>query len=121
LKELQTLSSLPGDFHGPNTAAEIAVAPSGKFLFASNRGHDTIAMFAIDSRKGTLKWVEEESTGGKTPRQFGIDPSGRILAVCNQDSNTILLCRIDPKTGHLTPSSVIAEAPSPVCAVFLPP
>ncbi len=121
LKELQTVSSLPGDYHGPNKAAEIGIAPSGKFLFASNRGHETIVLFAIDSDKGTLNWVEEQNTGGKTPRHFGIQPSGEHLAICNQDSNTVLVCGIDPGDGHLKPSGVFADVPSPACAVFLPP
>jgi 6-phosphogluconolactonase len=121
LKELQTLSSLPGDYAGPNKAAEIAIVPSGKFLFASNRGNETVALFAIDSQTGTLKWVEEQNTGGKTPRQFGIEPSGRQLAICNQDSDTVLMCGIDGMTGRLKPSGILAQVPSPACAVFLPP
>lgn len=121
LKELQTLSSLPRDYDGRNTAAEIAIAPSGKFLFASNRGHDTVVSFAIDPEKGTLNWVAEQNIGGKTPRHFGIAPSGQQLAICNQDSGTVLMCRIDARNGRLTPSGVFAEVPSPVCAVFLPP
>jgi 6-phosphogluconolactonase len=120
LKELQTLSSLPRDYNGWNTAAEIAVAPSGKFLFASNRGHNTVVSFAIDASKGTLNWVAEQNTGGKMPRHFGILPSGNQLAICNQDSNTVLLCRIDASNGRLTPSDVLTDVPSPVCSVFLP-
>jgi 6-phosphogluconolactonase len=121
LSELQTLSSLPGYYDGPNTAAEIGIVPSGKFLFASNRGNQTVVLFAIDSEKGTLNWVEEQNTGGKTPRHFGIQPSGKHLAICNQDSNTVLVCRIDAMNGRLKPSGVFAEVPAPACAVFLPP
>jgi 6-phosphogluconolactonase len=121
LKELQTVSSLPGYYDGPNKAAEVAIVPSGKFLFASNRGNETVVLFAIDSDKGTLDWVEEQNTGGKTPRQFGIQPSAKHLAICNQDSGTVLVCRIDPGNGRLKPSGVFAEVPSPACAVFLPP
>src|SRR5882724_3598189 len=121
LSELQTLSSLPGYYDSPNTAAEIGIVPSGKFLFASNRGNETVVLFAIDSEKGTLNWVEEQNTGGKTPRHFGIEPSGKHLAICNQDSNTVLVCRIDAMNGRLKPSGVFAEVPSPACAVFLPP
>jgi len=121
LKELQTLSSLPGYYEGPNKAAEIAIVPSGKFLFASNRGNETVVLFAIDSDKGTLTWVEEQNTGGKTPRHFGIQPSGKHLAICNQDSDTVLVCRIDAMNGRLKPSGVFAQVPSPCCAVFLPP
>jgi len=121
LSELQTLSSLPGYYDSPNTAAEIGIVPSGKFLFASNRGNETVVLFAIDSEKGTLNWIEEQNTGGKTPRHFGIQPSGKHLAICNQDSNTVLVCRIDAMNGRLKPSGVFAEVPSPACAVFLPP
>jgi DNA-binding beta-propeller fold protein YncE len=121
LKELQTLSSLPGYYDGQNTAAEIAIVPSGKFLFASNRGNETVVLFAIDADKGTLTWVEEQNTGGKTPRHFGIQPSGKHLAICNQNSDTVLVCRIDAMNGRLKPSGVFAQVPSPSCAVFLPP
>jgi 6-phosphogluconolactonase len=121
LTELQTLSSLPGYYDGPNKAAEIGIVPSGKFLFASNRGNETVVLFAIDSEMGTLNWIEEQNTGGKTPRHFGIQPSGKHLAICNQDSNTVLVCRIDAMNGRLKPSGVLAEVPSPACALFLPP
>ena len=120
LKELQTISSLPESFKGFNKAAEIAIAPSGKFLFASNRGNDTVMSFAIDPKKGTLSWLAEQSTGGKTPRHFGITPSGGHMVICNQDSNTALVCGIDPDNGHLKPSALFTDIPSPVCAVFLP-
>jgi len=120
LRELQTVSSLSDSFHGTNKAAEIAVADSGKFLFASNRGENTVASFAIDPKKGTLTRVGEEKSGGKTPRQFGILPSGKYLAVCNQDSDTVLVCRVDGANGKLTPCPTLNQAPSPVCAVFLP-
>jgi 6-phosphogluconolactonase len=121
LTELQTLSSLPGYFEGANTAAEIGIVPSGKFLFASNRGNETVVLFAIDADKGTLTWVEEQNTGGKTPRHFGIQPSGKHLAICNQNSDSVLVCRIDAMNGRLKPSGVFAQVPAPSCAVFLPP
>jgi 6-phosphogluconolactonase len=118
--ELQTLSSLGANNQKPNTAAEIAIAPSGKFLFASNRGNNTVVAFAIDSQTGSLRLIGEQSTGGNTPRYFGIDPSGRQLAVCNQQSDTVLMCGIDPVSGLLKSSDVFARVPAPVCAVFLP-
>ncbi|HXT12027.1 MAG TPA: lactonase family protein [Candidatus Angelobacter sp.] len=120
LKELQTLSTLPADFHGKNTAAEIAIAPSGKFLFASNRGNDTIASFAIDPKTGTLRWLGAQSTEGKTPRHFAIDTSGRELLIENQDSNSLVLKHIDAVAGKLTSIGSPIPAPAPVCAVFLP-
>lgn len=120
LKELQTLSSLPRSYEGPNKAAEVAIVPSGKFLFASNRGKDTVVLFAIAPDTGTLTWVAEQNTGGKTPRQFGIQPSGKLLAICNQDSDSVLMCGIDAISGRLKPTDVFTPVPSPVCAVFLP-
>ena len=121
LTEVQTISTLPEDFNGRNSGAEIAVHPNGKFLYASNRGRDSIAIFKIEPNKGTLERIGEQPGGGKTPRHFGIDPSGKYLAVANQNSGNILLCAIDGSTGLLKPSSALADAPSPVCVLFLPP
>ena len=125
LKELQTVSSLPANYKGQNTAAEIAILPSGKFLFASNRGDDSLASFVIDADKGTLTWVEEQSTRGKTPRHFGIAPSGKHLALCNQNSDTVLACSaIEVNNGlgnRLELVGDFVQVPSPCCAVFLPP
>ena len=118
LKEFQTISALPADFKKPNDAAEIAVHPSGKFLYSSNRGHDSIAVFAIDPEKGNLRLLETISTGGKTPRNFAIDPTGAFLLAANQESNNIVVFRIDQKTGKLTPTGEVIDAPSPVCIVF---
>jgi len=120
LKEIQTVSTLPAYFTGDNTTAEIDVHPSGKWLYASNRGHNTIVLFNIDRAKGTLTYVEEQVTRGSTPRHFGIDPSGRHFAVGNQNSDTILMAQIDGGTGRLKPSSALASAPTPVCMKFLP-
>src|SRR5262245_59548154 len=121
LKELQTVSTLPPHYDGPNFPAEIGIKPSGEYLYASNRGHESLVVFAIDQDKGTLKYIEEQNTGGKTPRHFGIEPSGKHLAIANQDSDSLLVCRIDPANGRLKPSGVLAEAPSPLCVKFLPP
>src|SRR5579862_3780122 len=120
LKELQTLSTLPDDFTGPKSGAEIAVHPNGNFLYASNRGHDSIAIFRIDPRKGTLIAAERVSTLGKTPRNFAIDPSGTRLYAANQDSNNVVEFRIDEQTGTLTPDGAPLEVPSPVCILFIP-
>ena len=100
---------------------EIAVHPTGKYLFVSNRGHNSVALFTIDPAKGELSWVEEQGTGGKTPRHFGIQPNGAHMAICNQESDTVLASRIDASNGRLKPSGIFAEVPSPACAVFLPP
>jgi 6-phosphogluconolactonase len=119
LQRLQTISSLPPDFKGSNDSAEISVHPSGKFLYASNRGPDTIAVFAIDP-KGSLKLVESVPTVGKTPRNFAIDPTGQYLLAAGQDSNNVVVFRIDSKTGRLTATGQVIGVPSPVCLVFVP-
>jgi len=115
----QTISTLPKDYSGPKEAAEIAVHPSGKFLYTSNRGHDSIAIFAIDEKKGTLKSLGQVLTGGKTPRHFAIDPTGAYLLAENQESNNIVVFHIDTATGGLTPTGQTIEVPSPVCITFV--
>ena len=120
LQELQTVSSLPKDFSENNSTAEIAVEPRGKFLYGSNRGHNSIAVFAIDPHKGTLTLVEHTSTQGKTPRNFAIDPTGAYLFAANQDSGNIVLFHIDQKTGRLTPAGQTLEVGAPVCVTFAP-
>lgn len=117
---LQTVSALPSDFKGENDDAEIEVYPSGKFLYASNRGHDSITVFAIDPAKGTLSVVEHASTQGKTPRSFAIDPTGKLLFAENQESNSIVVFKIDQGTGKLTPTGKVLEVGQPVCVMFLP-
>jgi len=119
LSSLQTISSLPKDFKGKNDAAEIVAYASGRFLYASNRGPDNIAVFAIDPAKGTLKLVEHVPTKGKTPRNFGIDPTGGFLFVANEESNNIVVFRVDPATGRLTDTGQVLDVPSPVCVVFI--
>jgi 6-phosphogluconolactonase len=119
LHELQIVSTLPKDFKGNSTAAEIQVHPSGKFVFASNRGNDSITVFTIDSNTGRLTRVETDSTGGKTPRSFAIDPTGSWLLAANQDSDNIVVFRIDRKTGHLTPTGDVVQSLSPACLTFV--
>ncbi|HUR56843.1 MAG TPA: lactonase family protein [Opitutaceae bacterium] len=121
LTELHTESSLPPYFDGKNSGAEIGMHPSGKWLYVSNRGNNTVILFDIDKEKGRISYTEEQGTGGKTPRHFGIQPSGKHLAIANQDSNTVLVCRIDDGNGRLKPSGVFADVPAPVCVVFVPP
>jgi 6-phosphogluconolactonase len=115
---LQTLSTLPKDFAAPNDTAEIVVHPSGKFLYASNRGRDSIAVFTIDPAKGTLTPAGDFSTQGKTPRNFALDPSGNFLLAANQESNNIVVFRINRTTGALTPTNQVAQVPAPVDIVF---
>jgi 6-phosphogluconolactonase len=120
LHELKTISTLPEKFIANNDAAEIAVHPSGKFLYASNRGHDSIAVFSVDPAKGALSRIEFVPTKGKTPRNFAIDPTGSWLLVANQASDNVVVFRIDSKTGHLTPTGQMVSVPSPACVKFVP-
>jgi len=120
LRELQTLSTLPEGFAGQNDTAEVRVHSSGKFLYGSNRGHDSIALFAIDPERGTLRLVENTSTQGKTPRNFNLDPTGAYLFAANQDTDNVVIFRVDPATGHLTPTGQVLSVPSPVCVKFVP-
>jgi 6-phosphogluconolactonase len=116
--KLQTLSSVPKDFQGHKEAAEIAVHPSGRFVYASNRGDDSIVVFAIGAQ-GRLTFVERVPTQGKTPRGFAIDPTGSYLLVANQDSDNVVVFAIDLKTGRLDPTGTILNVPTPVALEFV--
>lgn len=120
LKETQTVPTLPADFAGANTCADIHVSPNGKFLYASNRGHDSIAAYRIDEAAGKLESIGHVSTGGKTPRNFVIDPSGRFLLAANQNSNSIAVFRIDEQSGNLTAAGNPVPVPTPVCLKLIP-
>ena len=120
VQTVSALSILRKDYKGPKEAAEIAVHPNGKFLYASNRGGiDAITAFSVDPAKGTLHLKNEYPTMGKTPRNFAIDPTGKFLLAANQESNNIVTFRIDAITGALTPTGDVAEAPAPVCIAFV--
>lgn len=119
LRELEEQPLLSKDFKGQNTAAEVAVHPSGRFVYASNRGDDSIVVFGCDPDTGRLTFVERDSTEGKTPRHFEIEPSGAFLLAANQNSGTIIVFRIDPKTGHLQPTGNKAVADMPMCVKCL--
>jgi 6-phosphogluconolactonase len=120
LSPLQTVPTLPTTYSGLREAAEIAVHPSGKFLYASNRGTaNSIAAYKIDANKGTLTATGEFSTKGEIPRNFAIDPTGRFLLAANQDSGNIVIFRIDPATGALTPTGQVEQVPAPVCITFV--
>jgi 6-phosphogluconolactonase len=118
LKELQTLSTLPTDYTGTNSSADIHVSPDGRFLYCSNRGNDTIALFMVDARNGNLTSIGHQSTRGSTPRNFALDPTGAFLLVANQKSDNIVVFRRDQKTGKLNLTDQVAEVPSPVCLKF---
>ena len=119
-RPLQTISTLPKGFAGHNDDAEVEVHPSGRFLYASNRGHDSIAVFSIDAAKGTLTPVEYVPTLGKEPRAFEIDPTGTLLFAANQKSDDIVVFRINAKTGRLTKTGKVLEVGAPVCVKFVP-
>jgi 6-phosphogluconolactonase len=121
LRHEQKLSSLPEGVAVAEgfSGAEILVHPSGRFVYASNRGHDTIAVFAVDKDRGTLKPVEHAAMGGKTPRGVGIDPAGRWLIAGNQRSDTVSVFRIDPGTGRLTHTGQSVAVGAPVSVAFL--
>jgi 6-phosphogluconolactonase len=116
---LQEIPMLPAGFSGRNDAAEIAIHPNGKFLYTSNRGHESIAVFTIDPKTGTLRLIADVPTGGKEPRHFAIDPTGQYLLAENQFSGNIVEFRIDPSSGKLTATGEVLQVSSPVCVAFL--
>jgi 6-phosphogluconolactonase len=120
LHSFQTESLLPPDFKGQNTAADVHLTPDGRFLYASNRGHDSIAVFAVDRGTGRLTLVQHQPSGGQIPRNFGIDPSGRFLLAAHQKTGNVVTHRIDPRTGRLTAAGEVVEIPSAVCIHFAP-
>lgn len=120
LRKLQTLPTLPEQFSGENTGAHVLVHPSGGFVYGSNRGHDSIAVFAVDADSRELSLIGHHSTQGKSPRHFAIDPSGRWLLVENQDSDNIVVFRVGAGTGRLTATGQDVKVGSPVCALFAP-
>jgi 6-phosphogluconolactonase len=115
LKEIQTVSTLPEDCRGVNYAADIHVTPSGKFLYGSNRGHDSLVIYKFDERTGMLKYIGHQNTLGRVPRNFAIDSLGRFLLVANQRSNNIVSLQINHETGLLEPAGHEIHVPSPVC------
>jgi 6-phosphogluconolactonase len=119
LQKLKSVSTIPKDFTSKNETAEIQVHPNGKFLFASNRGHDSIAVFSINANTGSLSLTEDVATQGKAPRHFTIDPTGKLLFVANEESNTIVVFKIDASSGKLTPTGLTYKVPSPVCLKFM--
>jgi 6-phosphogluconolactonase len=120
LEEIQVVSAVPKEFSGTNSSADMHVHPSGRFLYASDRGRNSIAVFSIDRASGRLSPIEYVPTLGKTPRNFAIDPTGSFLVAGNEDSNSIVVFRIDAKTGRLTPTGDQAFVPFPACIKFVP-
>ncbi|MCC6861101.1 MAG: lactonase family protein [Bryobacterales bacterium] len=119
LTEIQDITTLPEGFSGTSYCAEVVVHPRGRFLYGSNRGHDSIAVFSIDPGRGTLTPIEQVSTQGKFPRNFNLDPSGSWLLAANQDTHNIAVYRVDRKTGRLKATGDQVKAPTPICIRFL--
>jgi 6-phosphogluconolactonase len=117
--KVQVISTLPTGFAGPNHPAEIQVSPDGNYVYASNRGNDTIAIFSIDHATGRLTAVDHQSVGGKNPRHFIIDPTGEYLLVANQDTNNVVVFGIDHTTGRLADLGIPIDVPTPVCVCFV--
>ena len=118
LAQIGTNPTLPPDFAGGNTTAEIEVHPNGKFVYASNRGHDSITVYSRDPDSGALKFIQNAPCGGKNPRHFKIDPSGKWLLCAHQDSNTISVLSLDSESGKLGEPGSTVSAPSPICLLF---
>ena len=119
LRKIQTISTLPGDFKGASACGELQITPSGKHLYASNRGHDSIVSYAINQTDGTLAYIGWQSTDGKTPRHFMIDPGNEFLLTANQDTDNVVTFSLDPETGALSTAGKSISVPSPVCIKFL--
>jgi 6-phosphogluconolactonase len=114
----QTVPALPAGFTGSSTCAHVAVSPDGRFVYGSNRGHDSIAIWSVDPMSGELSVAGHEPTQGKEPRNFALDPSGDWLLVANQHSGTIVSFHRDAETGRLTPTGQVVNVPTPVCVIF---
>ncbi len=120
LRELQVLSTLPQAFCGQNLSGDVSVHPSGAFVYASNRGHDSIAVFAVDEETGTLTLVQHRSSLGKTPRGIVLDPTGEFLLVANQETDSVVVFAVNPGTGMLSHTGHAVDIPAPTCVRFLP-
>lgn len=120
LTEVQSLSTLPASWRGTSWCADVHVHPTGKFVYGSNRGHDSIVVFAVDEATGKLTTVDYAYTQGEYPRNFGLDPTGKYLVAANQNTDNVLVYRIDQGTGRLTPTGQILQVPMPVCIKWFP-
>ncbi len=120
LSEIQNVSTLPREFEGESWCADVHPSPSGRFLYGSNRGHDSIAVFEVDLSSGRLTAVDHVSTRGQTPRNFAIDPTGTFLLAANQDTDTVVTFRLDERSGVPVPTGDIARIPAPVCVKLIP-
>lgn len=119
LEPIQTISTLPEGYLGKSTTAEVQIAPDGRYLYGSNRGHDSLAMYTVDQATGRLSCLGQTSTQGRIPRHFTVDPTGRFVLVANQDTNRIVVFRLDGATGALILTEHRANVPTPVCVKVL--
>lgn len=120
LREIQTVSTLPEDFQGTSYCADVHVAPSGQFVYGSNRGHDSIVVCAVEEATGQLTCIDYTPTQGKFPRNFAVDPTGAYLMVANQNSDNLVVFHIDPASGRLASTGHVVDVPTPVCVKMLP-
>lgn len=120
LEAIQTVKTLPDDYKGRNWCADIHISPDGKFLYGSNRSHESLVIFSIDPKTGQLTLVGHQSVNGKTPRNFMIDPTGKWVLVANQDSDNVVIFSRDINTGKLTPTGKEIKVSMPVCLKMLP-
>jgi 6-phosphogluconolactonase len=120
LQPFQVITTLPTSYTGNNSTAEIWVAPSGRFVYGSNRGHDSIAIFSVDASTGELSAIGWEPTRGRTPRYFGLDPSGSELYAANQNSDSVVVFSVNRVTGRLTATGETINVASPTTIVFSP-
>jgi 6-phosphogluconolactonase len=118
LQTIETVPTLPADYAGDNSTAQILVHPQGMAVYVSNRGHDSIAVFGVDQSSGRLTPRGHVSTEGRTPRNVNLDPTGRFLYAANQNTHTIVVFRVDQTTGDLQPTGMVTESKAPVCVVF---
>ena len=119
LKEIQEVPAIPADYKGRDATAEIQIDKKGRFVYVSNRGHDSIAVFSVDQATGKLMPIQHASTLGKTPRNFSLDPTGQYLFAANQGSDTVVPFKVDPENGKLTPTGEPISVPKPVCVLFV--
>lgn len=120
MEEIQMISTLPEGYTETSHTAEVRAHPSGKFLYGSNRGHDSIAVFSIDQASGMLTAIEQVSTQGKTPRNFDLDPTGQYLFAENQRTSNVVTFAVDQETGKLTPTGQVLNVPMPACLRWVP-
>ncbi|HEX4269748.1 MAG TPA: lactonase family protein, partial [Rhizomicrobium sp.] len=120
LTPVQTIATVPSDFKGETNAAELVLDAAGRFLYASNRGHDSVSLFEISPRTGKLSLLQVAPSHGKTPRSIALDPDGSHLLAANQDSDQIVIFKREARSGRIMPDGQVLDIPSPVCILFVP-